>query len=685
MAPDFKPFSLRERVSAAAYIAILLWINLYVCRELFTSQMLVMNSMHGFWMAISRWAGSGWLQSNWWPYWDGGIPFEFTYAPLVPGLTSVISAAFHVTRGIAVQSISGVAYCLAPLTLFLMAWLITRALGYSFLAALLYSLTAATQLIAPDDTFAWSKFWDARRLFLVATWDDTPHLVALVFLPLAILFLVRSIQTRRMGYYAAAAVTIAIAALASSFGPVMVAMAALCLLFVLRRELLARNILITVAIGAYAYALSARFLPPSLLHATSAAARNREAGNWSTGSITALGIVTLGWVVLWHFLPRWTSDWRLQFFTLFAYVTASVPVIALYLNRHFLPQPARYKFEAEMALALLAVFWARVWLKRTPLPVKAALLFVFLALAGEQIESYRKYAKDTLRAGDLENTIEYRASTWAGQSLPDVRILMPGSIEMWGNAFAPIQQFGGASWSMAYNPVQQRGFDAAFFASETPEKDAAASLAWLKAYGVGAVCVSGPKSPEYWKPYRHPLKFEGSLPILWREDDTTIYSIPQRTKGLAHVVTEAAVLQASPRGPDDTGGIERYVAALDDASLPDATFRWEGNNRIRIHTMARPDQAISVQVSWHPGWHASAGGRKIKLLKDGLGLMWMRPGCDGPCDIQLDYDGGWELRLCRWAGYLALAGLTFGLPAYSWRRRGTPEPAPVGSFKASQS
>jgi hypothetical protein len=89
--------------------------------------------------------------------------------------------------------------------------------------------------------------------------------------------------------------------------------------------------------------------------------------------------------------------------------------------------------------------------------------------------------------------------------------------------FAPILQLGGASWSKAVNPIQQRGLEAVYNGGGTPEDDAQISLLWLKAYGAGAVVISGPDSQEYWKPYPHPEKFEGVLPLLWRAEDVSIF------------------------------------------------------------------------------------------------------------------------------------------------------------------
>jgi len=60
------------------------------------------------------------------------------------------------------------------------------------------------------------------------------------------------------------------------------------------------------------------------------------------------------------------------------------------------------------------------------------------------------------------------------------------------------------------------------------------------------------------------------------------------------------------------------------------------------------------------------GSRAIALRRDGLGLMWLQPDCSGICEIQLDYDGGWELRLCR---YLSFAAVLLLLSVLLRRRR----------------
>jgi hypothetical protein len=651
-----KPLTGRQVFSASAYAAIIVWINAYICRELFTAQAAHMNSMHGFWVAIAKRGGDSWLHSNWWPFWDCGIPSEFTYAPLIPLLISAWSGVRGITHELAFQSVTGFVYCLTPLSLFLMAWLMTRAPGCSFLAALIYSLTSPTQLIVPDAEFAWRHFWDARRLYLVAVWDDTPHLTAIALLPMVILFLTLAIRKRRPTYYVILVLLIALMALASDFAAIEVLTAAVCMIAVFPRKDYASNALLVIAIGLVAYAIVAPFLSPSMLLAIRKASANAE-GGWTAGSLTALAIVMLGWIVLWRALQRWTTDWRLRFFALFAYLTSSVPVIGAYLHRQFLPQPGRYKLEMELALALLAAFGLRSVFGKAWPALKVALLLLFLALAGEQIVSHRQFARNILQTADATQTIEYRTAAWASQNLPGVRVMLPGSIAQWANDFTDVWQFSGSSWSQAYNQAQQRGLAGIYNAGDTPRQDARVALDWLGAFGVGAIAVSGPNSQEYWKPFTHPAKFEGLLPVLWREADVTIYRVPQRSASRAHVVNETAIVSHSPAGPRDTEEIEKYVAALDAPSLPVADFHWAGPNSIQIRTMASAGQAISVQVSYHPGWHAKSGNRTIEVRRDGLGLMWLRPECSGLCEIQLDYDGGWELRLCRYISFTAMAVL----------------------------
>ncbi len=643
----------RDNLSACACALVLLWINFYICREMFFTPTTQMNSMQGSWIGLAKGASSSWFHATWWPFWDLGGPFEYTYAPLVPALAAAWSAVGRVSHNIAFHGVMGLLYCVAPLTLFVMAWRLTRAVWTSFIAALVYSLVAITQIIVPDSEFGLTKIWDARRLFLVSAWDETPHFAAVTLLPLTILFLARSIQTRRRIYYAAAALSIGAQALASAFGPVMIVMAAVCLLLSFRRQQWAGNAVLIAALGVWGWAVAGPYLSPSLINAIrKASATATEAERWTLQSWTALAVLVLGWTILWGLLRRWKPDPVLQFFVQFGYVTTMMPMMDVVLHRHLLPQPGRYWMEMELAMSVAVVFSLRHWFDRSPRRVQRAAIFLLLTLAVEQTVHYRKDAKRFLATQELTRTVEYKASVWSERNLPGIRVFLPGSIGQWANAFTRVPQFAGGSYTMSVNPVQRVAKESIYW-----NDDPQVALMWLKAYGTGAVAISEKQSKEYWHPYSTPEKLEAILPALWKEDGVVICRVPLRENGLAHVVPEGALVRRTPKYEEDLPQVRRYVSALDDESLPRTQFAWDGPNRIRIHTRIMAGQALSVQVSYHPGWHAIAGTRRVGVEKDGLGLMWFRTDCAGDCEIRMDYDGGWELRFTRWISWLALAAV----------------------------
>jgi len=63
-------------------------------------------------------------------------------------------------------------------------------------------------------------------------------------------------------------------------------------------------------------------------------------------------------------------------------------------------------------------------------------------------------------------------------------------------------------------------------------------------------------------------------------------------------------------------------------------------------------------------------GAPQPLVRDGLGLMIVKPDCSGPCTIDLSFDGGAEYKVARVASWVAalaaLLWLATGIPG--WKR-----------------
>jgi hypothetical protein len=575
----------RKAAVHAGGAAALLWTNAYICRDWFWHPTAWMNSLHGYYAALAR-AGVSWSPA-WWPFWDCGIPFEFTSAPLLPAMSAALAALRRTPPSMGYQAVSAIFYCAAPLALFALACAITRAPVYSFFAALFYSLLSPAQILAPDGAFSWAEFAGAHRFKLLGLWDETPHCAALTFL-----FLFLAVRERRV----AAVAFLALAMLAWPFAIVAAGLSLLCLHTV--RKTNTRH---TAWIVVWALLLTARFLPPSLWYAMGAALAAQYP--WNLGVVKGLAGAAVIWFTIEHVIERRAIDWRLRWMALWAFAMGCAPLILRWAHSQVLPQAYRFRLEMEAAVALLAVFGLRAALERAPRVAKGAIAAAALALAVPLTIHERRLAKDVLYPADVTHTIEYRAAQRIARELPGARVLLPGSIAHWANAFTDIPQFSGGEGDTAYSQTQQSALRKIFEGD-----DAHRAVALLQAYGTTAVAVSSPGSSEVWKPFEHPEKFDGVLPVLWSEEGVTVYRVPG----------DPAILE------------------------------WKDRNHVAVHSVATPGQVISVPISYHPGWHAVVGGSSMDVHRDSLGLVSLRAAQPGPATVELTYDGGWELRLCGW-------------------------------------
>src|SRR5262249_23711018 len=82
-----------------------------------------------------------------------------------------------------------------------------------------------------------------------------------------------------------------------------------------------------------------------------------------------------------------------------------------------------------------------------------------------------------------------------------------------------------------------------------------------------------------------------------------------------------------------------------------------------------PNQLLSVQVNYHPGWRAEVNGSPRRISKDGLGLMTIETACAGACMIKLSYDGGVEMRIARALSWSSFGGALLWIAVAEIRRR----------------
>ena len=135
--------------------------------------------MHGFWTALAARGGGSWFHATWWPLGQRAFPLSPPILPLVPALAAAISALRGVTARRRLSQCHRRVLHSRPCTPFFMAWRLDARSRVQLSGRVAYSLTSVTQVLVPDGGFMFGRILDARRLYVVSVWDDTPHLTAL--------------------------------------------------------------------------------------------------------------------------------------------------------------------------------------------------------------------------------------------------------------------------------------------------------------------------------------------------------------------------------------------------------------------------------------------------------------------------------------------------------------------------
>ncbi len=629
---------------------LLFLVNALVCRELFSLEYgQYLDSIEGAYIGLSRWILERPGEWSWFPLWYGGVPFQNAYPPLLHFLVAGAAAAGGISTALSHHAVTAVLYCLGPVFLYWFAWRLSGERWPAFAAAWLYSLVSPAALLVPEIARDVGSALGARRLHVLVRYGEGPHVASMTLLPLALLALHWALRRRRPLPVLAAAAALASVVLTNWLGGFALAAGVMSYLAAMWIRRPAGMLGWAGGIGLIAYALASPWIPPSTILAVRNNAQH-VVGSYPLGGKQAVaGLAAAGGLAaLWWWMRRRRAPPAVQFAALWSAALGVLVLPWFWFRFHLMPQPDRYHTELEMGLALLAGFGLAA-LPRRAIYLAAAALAAFSVV---QFANYRRAARTMIRPIDIGRTVEFEAGRWLDQNLPGRRIFVAGSTRMWLAAFADNPQLGGGFDQGITNPV----IPAIQFGVPFTREDGEQSSKWLRAFGIDAIVVGGAKSRDSYRDYRDPSKFEGCLPVLWRDGDDAIYEVPRRSRSLAHVIRPEDVVPRPPVNALDVDVIERYHAALEDPSLPVAELEWEGTDTAWVRADLAPGHLLSVQITHHPGWRAEAEGRLVPIRPDGLGLMVMTPECAGTCVVRLTYDGGREMKLARAACAAALAG-----------------------------
>lgn len=528
---------------------------------------------------------------------------------------------------------------------------ITARTAASFLAAFAYSVLSPCAWLVPAIRTDLGDPWRLRRLHDLAYYGAGPLIASMAVLPVAIWLLYAAMRDKHWRAWAGACLAIAATVLFNAFGATIMAMVALSMAGAARKEQARWTIRRLAGAAAVSYGLILPLLPPSTI---AAIARNSPTvgGDFRLTARSFAGILVVAAVfVVTRFVTRKTGSDFLRFLILFAALTSSVAALGTF-GMYMLPQRRRYELAIDMAWCVLAASGAAELLRGRPKWAAAAGFGIAAALLVPLWINVR-WARTLIRAVDMTKTDSYRIARWFDENMPGRRVMLPVSYSFQFNMFWDSPQLFGGHDTMLPNFTMRVAQFTIYSGMNAGSRDGEIAALWLKALGARAVTVPGLKSSEFYKPFANPRKFEGLLPALRREGGDTIYGVPGRSDSLAHAIPAEAAVRQTPAHGLDTTEIEKYVNAPDDAAYPEAAFDWRDRHSAHIRARVGPGQLISVQETYHPGWRAYANGAECKVMRDGLEMILVDPGCRGECDIALTYGVDAEGRAARVASAVA--------------------------------
>jgi hypothetical protein len=656
---------------AASFPLALLALNVYFTKELFTIEYTqYMGSIEAAFISISRYMLDNWRDLSWFPLWYGGIPFQNTYPPLLHAIVAVTAGIFRISPALAHHVITACMYCAGPVSLYFLAVRLSGSRWYGFWAGWLYSIFTPTYYLMKFVRSGMGNQMGLRRLQTLACFGEGPHLTSLALLPLALLSLDVALARRRPVWYFLAAVSMAMIVLSNWLGAVALALAVFAYVLARSKGSDAWNIWGTTAgLAVWAYALACSWIPPSTIRDIRYNAQyvGPYEHVYATLPLYATGLI-LALLAVKYGLHRFQISKPFQFFVLFAILLSAIPLASDWARITIVPQPERYHLEADLAICLLAAFLLKALADKFSARYRIVAAALLLLLTFYPAKLDRRYARRMLKPIDIHRTIEYKNAQWFREHLDGQRVFAAGTISFWLNAFGDTPQFAGGFDQGRVNRVITRVQYQIQSGDGAGERAGEIAKLWLRAYGVHAITVGGPASMEAYKPFLHPDVVAAALPEAWREGDDGIYLVPQRTVSIAHVVARQAVVRDAPVNGLDIRQAQVYVEALEDPKYPAAQFRWTSHHSAEIEAPLGADDLLSVRMTYHPGWHAAVNGASRKVFGDGLGQLVVEPKCEGPCVVQLVYDGGVEMLTARTVSWSALAGGLIWIAA-TWRKQ----------------
>ncbi|MBI3486047.1 hypothetical protein HY025_03845 [Candidatus Daviesbacteria bacterium] len=606
---------------------------------------------------------------SWAPFWYFGFPFHLFYTPLLPFLETFLHQVVQMPLWESYRNLTGLAYIIGPISVFFLAWQLSKKLAAGLMAGLVYSVVptvfyflSASKEVA-GDVFS-PLFYDPRRFTILVRWGEGPHLFSLIFLPLVGVFFARLLENKSKLNLILASVFLGLTALSNAIG----LFAALMLIAIMAFVKLAQSqvnqkqiVMLTfgcvlLALGLISWWFNLSFIGSFFNEGgkTSKLLFSFFPWGWVLGGI-ALGLIYfLVKRVICDFGLAVSILWFVLLFLVVYVYYASAPGSESEARVEILPQALRYTVEVDLASGLLiGVFFG--WLikytqKTSHFFVTAGWIVVgiFVLIVFAYINPYLLISqKAASNLVDIQKTQEFKISSWLKSHVNEQageRVFMPGNYGFYLNWFSNIWQLRGG----LFQASTHRWPDHIYYQLSVGD-DKEIARAWLTVMNSKYAVITATGSAELYKDIKNLDRFN-SYPVVETLGGDIIYQIPQVRPSQAKPVNlDQMKSLLVPVKADDKAPLLAYANWVDNSSKSLADFKFLDNDDYQIKGKVNSGEGILVQMTADSGWRAydKQNRYSVQTGKDPLGFLVLYPKV-GDFEISLRHGTSWE----EFLGYL---------------------------------
>ena len=600
----------------------------------------IWTSIESFWITDARIMAEHLPQPKWEPLWYCGNRYAYLYPPDLRLAVALISRFSGASPARSYHFYVGVLYALGVIAVYLLTRTGSGSRWTALLAAALVALVSPSLLLIPEIRHD-SLTWEPQRLHVMMMYGEGPHISSLSILLGALTCSFIALRNRRPVMLALTSLLAALAVSHNFWGAT--ALAIFFALAVWAAWLVDPGwpvFLRAAAIVALAYGLCAYWLTPSYLSITASNLHWVSAEKTSSGKVIPIVAVLLFAVASYRFAYRRSGAMWWVFISGAATVFASYVLPYYYFKSVAGALPGRLVPELDIALILVfAAIVFRMWKSRKFRAAAAvAVVLAFVPAVRYVRHTHRPFPA----SGPLSKQYEYRIAKWAHQNLPGQRVMATGTVRFWYDVWFDNAQPDGLSLQAMENQI----LPTATYQLAVGDRADLATL-WLQALGTDAIIVPDNTSPEQYHDFHKPEKFRGALQALYDDHaGTVIYRVPRLHSGIGRLISTAKFAGIGPiHGGDDIDALSRYVAVVEDPSRGPAQVNWRGFDSFDVNANAASGEAILIQETYDPAWHAYADGRPVPIRRDPIVGFMILDAAPGLRNIHARFETPFEYKI----------------------------------------